>query len=198
MQVKLRSAFLSLSLLAVAVPAGAQFSNSFNFLKAVKDRDGAKAMELLGKGGPNLIDTPDFATNERAVHVVVKDSDLSWLAFLIQKGARIDLKDNQGNTPLMDAARVGFLDGARLLIAKGAQVNATNSMGETPLIIAVQRRDVPMSRLLLTEGADPSKKDTGSGMSARDYAVRDGRSDAILRLMDEIKPAPKRGISGPK
>jgi ankyrin repeat protein len=196
--VKLRSAFLSLSLLALAAPAGAQFSDSYNFLKAVKDRDGGKATELLGKGGPNLINTPDFSTNERAIHLVAKDGDLSWLAFLLQKGARVDLKDNQGNTPLMNAVRSSFLDGARLLIAKGAQVNAANSLGETPLIIAVQKRDVPMTRLLLTEGADPSKKDTGSGMSARDYAIRDGRSDAILRLMDEIKPTPKRGIAGPK
>jgi len=196
--VKLRNAFFALSLLAVAVPAGAQFSDSYNFLKAVKDRDGNKATELLGKGGPNLINTPDFSTNERAIHLVAKDGDLSWLAFLLGKGARVDLKDNQGNTPLMYAVRSSFLDGARLLIAKGAQVNAANSLGETPLIIAVQKRDVPMTRLLLTEGADPSKKDTGSGMSARDYAIRDGRSEALLRLMDEIKPTPKRGIAGPK
>ena len=55
-----------------------------------------------------------------------------------------------------------------------------------------------MTRLLLTEGADPAKRDTSTGMSARDYAVRDGRSDAIIRLMDEIKAAPKKGVAGPK
>jgi ankyrin repeat protein len=199
-QVKLRNAFLPLSLLAVAVavPASAQFSDSYNFLKAVKDRDGAKATELLGKGGPNLVDTPDFSTNERAIHLVAKDGDLAWLGFLLKKGARVDVKDNQGNTPLIDAVRSGFLDGARLLIAKSAKVNEANSMGETPLIVAVQRRDVPMTRLLLSEGADPGKRDTASGMSARDYAVRDGRSDAILRLMDEAKPAPKGPIQGPR
>ena len=191
-------AFLSLLLLALATPASAQFSDSFNFLKAVKDRDGAKATDLLGKGGPNLVNTPEFSTGERAIHVVARERDLSWLGFLIQKGARVDLKDNQGNTPLINAARVGFLDGARLLIAKGAQVNVSNSLGETPLIVAVQKRDVAMTRLLLTEGADPAKKDISSGMSARDYAVRDGRSEAILKLMDEIKPAPKRGVAGPK
>ncbi|HEU4969035.1 ankyrin repeat domain-containing protein [Sphingomonas sp.] len=196
---KLRNAFLSLSLLAVTVaaPASAQFSDSYNFLKAVKDRDGAKANELLGKGGPNLVNTPDYSTNERAIHLVAKDGDLPWLAFLLKNGARVDVKDNQGNTPLIDAVRSGFIEGARVLIAKGAQVNEGNSMGVTPLIVAVQKRDVPMARLLLSEGADPAKKDIGSGMSAREYAVRDGRSDAILKLMDEIKPAPKRGIAGP-
>ena len=195
---KLRSALLSLSLLVLAVPAGAQFSDSYTFLKAVKDRNGAKATDMLGKGGPNLIDTADVSNGERAMHIVVRERDLNWVGFLIQKGARVDLKDNQGNTPLMVAARIGNLEAARLLLAKGAQLNASNSTGETPLIMAVQRRDVPMTRLLLTEGADPAKTDTASGMSARDYAVRDGRSDAILKLMDEIKPARKRAVAGPK
>ena len=192
-------AFLSLLLLMLAAaPASAQFSDSYNFLKAVKDRDGAKATDLLGKGGPNLIDTPDYSSGERALHTVAKDRDLAWLGFLVQKGARIDLKDRDGNTPLIDAVRSGFIEGVRILIAKGAQINASNNLGETPLIVAVQKRDVAMTRLLLTEGADPAKRDTATGMSARDYAVRDGRSDALIRLMDEIKPAPKKGISGPK
>jgi uncharacterized protein len=196
--VKFRSVAMSLSLLALTAPASAQFSGSYTFLKAVKDRDGAKAIDLLGKGGPNLVDTADVSTGERAMHIVVRERDMSWLGFLIQKGARIDLKDGQGNTPLMTAARIGNLDAARLLLARGAQINTSNGAGETPLIMAVQRRDVPMTRLLLTEGADPARRDAASGMSAREYAQRDGRSEAILRLMDEIKPAAKRVVAGPK
>lgn len=193
-----RQAFLSLSLLALAAPAAAQFSDSYSFLKAVRDRDGAKATDLLNKGSPTLVDTPDTSTGERAMHLVVKERDMSWLGFLIQKGGRIDLKDNQGNTPLMLAARIGNVDAARLLISRGAQVNAANGLGETPLIMAVQRRDMGMVRLLLTQGADPAKRDVASGMSARDYAVRDGRSEAIIKLIDETKPVARRGVSGPK
>jgi uncharacterized protein len=194
----LRRALLPILLTAVAAPAAAQFSDSYNFLKAVRERNGAEAQKLLGKGSPTIIDTQDGNTGERGVHIVVRERDMSWLGFLIQNGARIDLKDNQGNTPLMIAARIGNVDAARLLIARGANLNSTNSLGETPLIMAVQRRDPAMTRLLLTQGADPSRRDTTSGLSARDYAVRDGRSEAILRLMDEIKPAPKKGIAGPK
>ncbi len=193
-----RSAFLALSLVAAATPALAQFSDSFNFLKAVRDRNGAKALELLNKGGPTLIDTPDGNTGERAIHIAVKERDLSWVGFLMQKGARIDLKDRDGNTPLMVAARIGNLDAARLLISRGAQVNAANGLGETPLIMAVQKRDLAMARLLLTQGADPGKRDLASGLSARDYAARDGRSEMIVKLIDEIKPVAKRGIAGPK
>lgn len=196
--VTFRRTLFPVLLALAATPAVAQFSDSYNFLKAVRDRDGAEAQKLLGKGSPTIIDTQDGNTGERAVHIVVKERDMSWLGFLIQKGARIDLKDNQGNTPLMVAARIGNVDAARLLIARGANLNASNSLGETPLIMAVQRRDSAMTRLLLTQGADPARRDTTSGMSARDYAVRDGRSDAILRLMDEIKPAAKKGVAGPK
>lgn len=193
-----RRALLLFLLAALAAPAVAQFSDSYNFLKAVRERDGAKAQELLGKGGPTLVDTQDGNTGERGVHIVVKERDMSWLGFLIQKGARIEVKDNQGNTPLMVAARIGNVDAARLLIARGGNLNAANSLGETPLIMSVQRRDTAMTRLLLTQGADPAKRDITSGMSARDYAVRDGRSDAIIRLMDEIKPAAKKSVAGPK
>ena len=185
-------------MLAASTPAVAQFSDSYNFLKAVRDRNGGEATELLSKNNPNLIDTQDGNTGERAIHIVVRERDLSWLAFLVQKGARVDLKDNQGTTPLMLAARIGNVEAARLLIARGAQVNATNKLGETPLIMAVQRRDVAMTRLLLTQGADPAKRDTATGMSARDYAVRDGRSAVILKLMDETKPASRAGVAGPK
>lgn len=193
-----RRAFLALILAAVAAPAAAQFSDSYNFLKAVRDRNGAKAIELLNKGGPTLIDTPDGSTGERGIHIAVKDRDLSWIGFLMQKGARIDLKDRDGNTPLMVASRIGFIDAARLLIAKGAQVNASNNLGETPLIMAAQKRDLAMVRLLLTQGADPAKRDLASGMSARDYAVRDGRSEMIVKLIDESKPVARKGVSGPK
>jgi uncharacterized protein len=196
--VTFRRALLPILLAALATPAAAQFSDSYNFLKAVRDRNGAEAQKLLGKGSPTLIDTQDGNTGERGIHIVVRERDMSWLGFLIQKGARIDVKDNQGNTPLIVAARIGNVDAARLLIARGANLNAANSLGETPLIMAVQRRDPAMTRLLLTQGADPSRRDTTSGMSARDYAVRDGRSEAILRLMDEIKPLAKKGIAGPK
>lgn len=183
--------------LAVAAPAQAQFSPSYNFLKAVRDRDGAKAMDLLGKGGSTLIDTKDYDSGERAIHIVTKGKDLNWLAFMLQKGASVDAKDGQGNTALMLAASTGWLDGARMLLGYHAQVDATNSRGETPLILAVQQRDLPMTRLLLTEGADPNKGDSVTGLSARQYAQRDGRSDAILKLMDEIKATPKRQIAGP-
>lgn len=193
-----RRALLPLAVVAIAAPAQAQFSDSYNFLKAVKDRNGAKAQELLNSNAATLVDTRDLSTGERAIHIVTRERDRNWLAFLLQKGANPNSKDGRGTTALQIAASIGFVEGAQLLLLRGAQVDLANSQGETPLILAVQQRDVAMVRLLLTEGADPTRKDTVTGMSARDYATRDGRSQAILRLMDEIKPTPKKPLAGPK
>ncbi|MBK5264249.1 MAG: ankyrin repeat domain-containing protein [Alphaproteobacteria bacterium] len=187
---------------AVLIPgsAYAQFSDSYNFLKAVRDRDGAKATEFVDQPGTTLINTKDGQTGETALHIVIARRDAVWLNFLLVKGAKPDLADNRGTTPLMLAAELRFLDGAQLLLATGAQVDKANDKGETPLIRAVQLRDLLMVRLLISGGANSEKADTLAGMSARDYAKRDSRSPALLAALDTPKPAQdvKAEVEGPK
>jgi uncharacterized protein len=190
--------FALASFLAIA-PAQAQFSDSYDFLKAVRDRDGDKATKAIDKPGSQTINTRDYASGETALHIVVKRRDSTWLAFLLSKGAKPDLRDKDGNTALAAAARIGFVDGVTLLIAAGAPINGTNDAGETPLIIAVQARDLQTVRVLLANGADPKIADHIAGMSARDYAARDPRSGTILKTIDDTKPAkPKAPVQGPK
>lgn len=187
---------------ACALPASApaQFSDSYNFLKAVKDKDGNKVTELLqGAGASTMINTKDYDNGDGALHIVAKRRDDLWLRFLLGKGANPNIRDKEGNSPLLIASRIAFPEGVAALIAGKADVNLANARGETPLIISVQLRDVVSIRLLLAAGADPNKTDHIAGMSARDYAARDTRSAAILKLIDEAakatKPAAK--VAGP-
>lgn len=200
MKIFTATAFVAAALLALAAqPAAAQFSDSYNFLKAVKDRDGAKTTELVNKPGTVIIDTKDITTGEGALHLVTRDRDAVWLNFLLARGAKPDLKDKQGNTPLMIAAQIGFAPGAELLLGKKALVDLANNSGETPLIRAVQNRDMAMVRLLLAAGANANKADTIAGLSARDYARQDRRGATILKLIDDAKPKPAAAASaGPK
>ena len=182
----------------LALPAAAQFSDSYKFLKAVRDADGAKATEALEAPGSTIIDTRDYGTGETALHIVVKRRDTTWLGFLLGKGAKPDVRDTQGNTPLGLAARLGYTEGVQLLLAVRASVDMPNNSGETPLIFAVHNRDIATVRLLLGAGASPTRSDRIAGKSARDYAAEDPRASAIVKVLDEAKPAklsPK--MSGP-
>ncbi len=197
------SGYLSLSLAVVIATmsssgAQAQFSDSYNFLKAVRDRDGTKATEMVSKPGTVIIDTRDEKNGETALHIVTKGRDLAWMNFLLARDARPDIRDKEGNTALMAATQLGFVEGAQLLISNKATVDLANSSGETPLIRAVQLRNNAMVQLLMTSGANAAKADTLAGLSARDYALRDRRAAAILKIIDETKPTKAAKISGPK
>jgi ankyrin repeat protein len=181
-----------------AAPAPAQFTESYKFLKAVRDGDGAKVQEALDAPGTTIVNTKDYTSGEAALHIVVKRRDSTWLGFLLGKGAQPDVRDGQGNTPLALAAQLGWAEGVQQLITRRAKVDIENAQGETPLILAVHNRDLVTARLLLAAGANPNKADRIAGKSARDYATEDRRSAALLKIIDEAKPAkPAAKMSGP-
>jgi uncharacterized protein len=184
--------------LAAPSIAQAQFSDSFTFLKAVRDRDGEKVTEFLNKPGSVLIHTRDISTGDTALHIVTQRRDSVWLGFILQRGANPDIRDGRGNTPLLIATQLGWAEGIQTLLARRAGVDVANSAGETALIRAVQNRDIASVRLLLAAGANPNRPDNAAGLSAKDYAARDTRSTAILKEIVEAKPVVKRAISGPK
>jgi ankyrin repeat protein len=193
---------IGLMILTVATlaspPAAAQFSESYNFLKAVRDRDGTKATEIVSKPGSVTINTRDEKSGEAALHIVTKGRDLGWMNFLLARGAKPDQRDNGGNSALLLATQLGFVEGAQLLIKNRASVDLPNSAGETPLIRAVQLRNSAMVQLLMAAGANPKRADTIAGLSARDYAERDQRAAAILKILTETKPAAPAKSFGPR
>ncbi|MBA4748468.1 MAG: ankyrin repeat domain-containing protein [Sphingopyxis sp.] len=181
----LRSLTLALAA-SLLFPAGAaaQFSDSYNFLKAVRERDGNQATKLLNDETTRVINTRDSSSGETALAIVVKNRDLTWTRFLLAKGANPGIGDKEGVTPLMHATLLGFAEGAEALLGRGAAVDQNNSRGETALILAVQRRDAAMVRMLIKRGANPDKADHIAGLSARDYAKRDDRTGTMLALLD--------------
>jgi ankyrin repeat protein len=179
-----------LASIAVSPAAGqALGTDGYQFISAVKSRDGGKAMQLLESHPRGFIDTKGDG-GDTALIIAVSRSDEQWTGFLLNKGADPNLAGKNGDTPLIAASRNGFEKAVEWLIGEGARVDGTNRSGETPLIIAVQLRDLPVVRQLLKAGANPDKSDAVAGYSARDYALRDTRSREILKLIEAAKPKP--------
>jgi ankyrin repeat protein len=188
----------ALALGALAAPAAAQrLSDSYTFLKAVKERDGVKAEELLARPSGAVLNAKDASSGEAALHILTRGRDRGWLAFLLSKGARADVQNKTGDTPLILATQLGWVEGAELLLSVGANVDLPNRQGETPLMFAVRNADASLVRLLMSRGANPTRPDNVTGSSALDRAKQNVRAVSILRMLEAGKAKPVREAAGP-
>ncbi|HEY6871013.1 MAG TPA: ankyrin repeat domain-containing protein [Novosphingobium sp.] len=183
----------------LVAPAAAQMmSAGYKFLEAVKKRDG-DAVEKALSDSATIINTRDVTTGDSALHLVTARRDLTWLNFLLFKGANANIRNDRGITPLSVATGLGWIEGVELLIDRGARVNDPDDNGETPLISAVHMRNIELVRVLLKAGGDANRADS-SGRSAADYARLLGPDSAIAGEIDTAaKNAAKRkqGTYGP-
>ncbi|MDO3058460.1 MULTISPECIES: ankyrin repeat domain-containing protein [Mycobacteriaceae] len=107
---------------------------------------------------------------------------LANVRHLIDSGADVNAKDDEGWTPLHFAATHDSAEVVRQLLDAGAEIDAVNNKGETPLRCAVSATwmDPKTLQLLRDRGADPFRP-ANNGRSAIDY----------LRMIDqEDKRAP--------
>lgn len=83
----------------------------------------------------------------------VDEVDLDELKALIEKGADIHAKNNEGYSPAMLAAKHGHAAALQILIENGADFEETHK-GFTPLMLATEHRHVDALRVLIENGAD--------------------------------------------
>jgi len=112
------------------------------------------------------------------------------LELLIAHGAKIELRDEEGATPLFRAAQFGNDGMVRVLLDHGAKVQARNNSGDTPLIAAacecasIDMPDtLPAMQLLLRKGANVNAKNR-RGSTALMAAAWAGRTENIRFLLD--------------
>ncbi len=67
---------------------------------------------------------------------------------LVQRGANVNCRGEEGGTPLHEVAGNGQIEFAKLLLDRGANVNAKDDGGKTPLTIALEYKQTEMAKLL--------------------------------------------------
>jgi ankyrin repeat protein len=103
---------------------------------------------------------------------------------LLQRGACVDARDQDGETPLHGAARCWDLEAMRLLLDRGAEIDARDGQGRTPLMVLfegsgdVEGVSAPDAfRFLASRGADANAVDA-SGRSPLSHACGHEDTDA--------------------
>lgn len=78
---------------------------------------------------------------------------------LLRYGAKLEITDTNGATPLHLAAQRGNLLHTYALLAHGAKLEARDLQGRTPLMLTAQANLAEVSNYLITAGADPVATD---------------------------------------
>lgn len=188
----------ALASLLLPVAAQAQFSDTYNFLRGVRDRDFATVRDLVEQPSSTVINVRDRSSGEAALHILTRRRDSQWLLYFLRQNANPNIRDGDGNTALHIAAQIGYPEAANWLRIVNADLNARNNRGETPIVLAVQQRNTALVRQLIEAGANPDIADSVIGLSARDYAVRDGRSADIVTIIEAgPEVAEEEAVVGP-
>jgi ankyrin repeat protein len=168
--------------------------------------DSLKAL-LAAKADPNA--------GKRGSPLLLAIANAESVKLLLEAGAKPDLKDEAGETPLLTAIERNYSDSVVQLVRHGADVNLANGKGMTPLQMAVWTENVSTVSLLLTNRAEvnapgpagrnallmtreamngyrPSKPGNYGGSSREGNKVAAGKIAALLSERGAQEPPPDK------
>lgn len=128
-------------------------------------------------GDLNVVD----ATWRRALHFSCAGGSTQSAAFLLQRRAVVDGRDQMSSTPLVYACRYGYASVAKLLLDAAAEMSLVNGVGDSPLHEAAAMGHLDCVHLLLLYGANTSVVNR-SGETAADVAANRMRFPCLKLL----------------
>jgi ankyrin repeat protein len=146
------------------------------------------ALFEAARGGPVVLDFDPSPP----IHPQIEPSEVvqSWTATvesLLAHGAALEAKDEDGSTPLLEAAAYAQTDVFKLLMQKGARLDARDKYGNTALIaaacqcaVATMNSANTIVQIALASGADVNARNCdgetalmmASGMSGDAYVLK--------------------------
>ncbi|KAF3547348.1 hypothetical protein DY000_02003822 [Brassica cretica] len=112
------------------------------------------------------VDEP-LEDNDTALHLACLYGHLPCVQLLLERGANMEVKDEDEAIPLHDACAGGYLEIVELLFSRASGPECVKRMietidveGDTPLHHAARGEHVNVIRLLLSSGASPTIKNS--------------------------------------
>ncbi|KAF3203746.1 hypothetical protein TWF679_010099 [Orbilia oligospora] len=131
---------------------------------------------LIGEGA-------SLGTGDEELLEAISRGHEAIVRFLVEQGADVNAEDEEGDTPIIQAARHETPAIIKLLVSKGANINATDNSGCTPLLMAAVHNNEAVIRFLVEKGAALEDSD-GLGCTPLCWAARNGFRPAVQFLME--------------
>lgn len=159
--------------------AAAQFSNSWEFLKAVEEDDRREILDRQRKGANVNAKNGDGLP---AMIIAAEHGNVSLMQFIFGLGVSLDGRaEDRRDTALMRRAEIGDMESVRFLVTNGADVNLKDRGGENALMKAVRARRRGIVKLLIASGTNVNDTDY-TGRTALNYA-EEARARGIMKLL---------------
>ncbi|MDT0678744.1 ankyrin repeat domain-containing protein [Autumnicola musiva] len=116
-----------------------------------------EVFEFLKKQGldPAIITN----TEQTALHRIAYSSDREIIDFFLKNGASAEQKDEEGNTPFLNAASQNSFKSIQLLANHVDDIDHSNKEGQTALMLAVKYNNSEIVDFLLDKGANAKLTD---------------------------------------
>jgi len=136
---------------------------------------------LLASGVPPNLRINDQYGTALMLAVIHGHKDLASL--LLEKGAEVSAKNQDGTTPLIFAAINGHIKIMQLLFKNGASANCHDIYGATPLMFAAIKGHSNVADFLITKGADINAT-LNTGDTAIMMAAKNGHHAVVKVLLE--------------
>ena len=166
----------------------AAFDNKDQFvLKDAVEKKHLKELEELQKelaSGEFKIDS-QLKDGRTPLFVVVCNNNFPAVVYLVEKGANMEIHENEnGNTALMAAISLGYIEITDYLIRKGADIRAVNNNGNTIVHFAAICGNLAVLKYAHEHGCDINQKDK-EGNCAILFAVGNNYEKVVEYLLEQ-------------
>ena len=190
-------------LAAILFSAGAAFADDISREEITADPRIQQLCDACNKGD---LDNARSLVNDNVNingHCFANATPLTWacfrghtalVLFLLDKGAKINLKDKNEHSPLFSAVRgcsaystfnhpESCMDVVKILLRDNADIEATDMLDFTPLMYAAQDENLAMVLFLLRSGANINAR-TQFGTTALTLAQKKANLELVRALKD--------------
>ncbi|XP_063056524.1 CARD- and ANK-domain containing inflammasome adapter protein [Engraulis encrasicolus] len=180
---------------------------------AVANGDLSLLEDLLSESSRDVNSFRQGSESDSLLHVAAEHGQLSVIELLLQGGAKLDARDQQGRTALHRAAAKGHTAAATVLVTAGADIYACDNASKTPLHLsahsghgetvqalvkveeeegrqqttflhmAAMRDEWEVAEAVLRAGAEPDSQD-GGGKTPLCHAISRGHERTVTVLLN--------------
>ncbi|CAM4594097.1 unnamed protein product [Lepidochelys olivacea] len=184
-------------------------SNAVSIFDAAAKGDLSDLAKVLKENDINAVN----ASNKTLLHIAAANGHVAIIEYLINKGAKLDVKDKKGRTPLHRAIEKCQDDAVKVLLQADAYIYSLDKEAKTPLHLAAQNHhthilkrilkeearcyknrqnflhkaalkdESNLAQMLLKNGAPANAKDE-KGQTALGYAISQGSEKTVKVLLE--------------